>query len=138
MVTNEVVIADKNEPLINLQDAIQIALLHDVLEDTSITKEELLQHFNPQVVHGVDLMTKRKNQPIHEYLQRIKDGPKDIALIKICDRITNLQKPPTAWKSEKIIGYLEESNVILEMLGGGHIYAVNRLKLKIESYQQYI
>jgi (p)ppGpp synthase/HD superfamily hydrolase len=138
MVANEVLLADKNEPLINLNNAIQIALLHDVLEDTPITKNELQQTFTPEVAHGVDLLSKRKDQPIQEYLQKIKDGPKDIALIKMCDRITNLQKPPASWTSEKIAEYLEESKIILEMLGNSHIYAANRLKLKIEDYRQYI
>ena len=138
MVANEVLIADKNEPAINLENAIQIALLHDILEDTSITKEQLENHFSPQVAHGVDLLTKRKNQPIREYLQRIKEGPKDISLIKMCDRITNLQKPPSSWTSEKIAEYLEESKIILEMLGSSHTYAANRLKSKMESYKQYI
>ena len=138
MVANEVIMADKNVPVMNLKDAVQIALLHDVLEDTPVTKEELSRHFEPQVVHGVDLLTKRKGQPFHDYLQRIKEGPKDIAVIKMCDRIINLQKPPAAWPSSKIADYSDESEMILEMLGDGHVYAANRLKSKIEEYQQYI
>jgi Guanosine polyphosphate pyrophosphohydrolases/synthetases len=136
MVADEVFSADRIEPFSNIKDAVQIALLHDVLEDTPITKEEMLLHFSPEVVHGVDLLTKKDGLPLSEYFKGIKDGGRDVSAIKMCDRIINLQKPPKHWNADKIFEYYEESLVILEMFGESHLYVSKRLKLKIELYEE--
>jgi Guanosine polyphosphate pyrophosphohydrolases/synthetases len=136
MVADEVFSADRIEPFSNLKDAVQIALLHDVLEDTPVTKEEMLLHFSPEVVHGVDLLTKKDGLPLLEYFKGIKDGGRDVSAIKMCDRIINLQKPPTSWNADKILEYYEESLVILEMLGESHLYVSKRLEFKIRLYEE--
>ena len=136
MVADEVLAADRIEPFSNITDAVQIALLHDVLEDTPITKEEMLLHFSPEVVHGVDLLTKKDGLPLLKYFKGIKDGGRDVSAIKMCDRIINLQKPPASWNADKIFEYYEESKVILEMLGWSSAYISGRLKLKIELYEE--
>jgi len=136
MVADEVLAADRIEPFSNIKDAVQIALLHDVLEDTPITKEEMLLHFSPEVVHGVDLLTKKDGLPLSEYFKGIKDGGRDVSAIKMCDRIINLQKPPASWDANKIFEYYEESKVILEMLGWSSDYISGRLKMKIELYEE--
>ncbi|MDV0445752.1 hypothetical protein MmiAt1_13470 [Methanimicrococcus sp. At1] len=136
MVAAEVLAADRIEPLKNIKDAVQIALLHDVLEDTPVTKEEMLEHFDSSVVSGVDLLTKKDGQPLLEYLNGIHAGGSDIATIKMCDRIINLQKPPAHWGVEKIAEYYEESLKILEICGGRSEYVSGRLKRKIELYEE--
>ncbi|WNY29296.1 hypothetical protein MmiEs2_15220 [Methanimicrococcus stummii] len=136
MVAAEVLAADRVEPLSNIKTAVQIALLHDVLEDTPITKEEMLEHFDSKVVSGVDLLTKKDDQPLLKYLNEIRAGGSDIATIKMCDRIINLQKPPVHWGAEKIAEYYEESILILEICEGGSKYVSERLKRKIELYEE--
>jgi Guanosine polyphosphate pyrophosphohydrolases/synthetases len=136
MVADEVFSADRIEPFSNIKDAVQIALLHDVLEDTPITKEEMLLHFSPEVARGVDLLTKKDGLPLLEYFKGIKDGGRDVSAIKMCDRIINLQKPPAHWNADKIFEYYEESLVILEMFGWSSDYISSRLKLKIELYEE--
>ena len=136
MVAGEVFSADRIEPFSNLKDAVQIALLHDVLEDTPITEEEMLLHFSPEVIHGVDLLTKKDGLPLLEYFKGIKDGGRDVSAIKMCDRIINLQKPPASWNADKILEYYEESLVILEMFGWSSAYISGRLRLKIELYEE--
>ena len=136
MVADEVLSADRIEPFSNLKDAVQVALLHDVLEDTPITEEEMLLHFSPEVVHGVDLLTKKDGLPLLEYFKGIKDGGRDVSAIKMCDRIINLQKPPASWNADKIFEYYEESKVILEMFGWSNSYVSGRLKLKIGLYEK--
>ncbi|MDR0767147.1 MAG: hypothetical protein LBE57_01675 [Methanosarcinales archaeon] len=136
MVADEVLMADRIEPLSNLKDAVQIALLHDVLEDTPITKDEMLESFEPNVVHGVDLLTKKEGLPLSAYFQRIKDGDADVSVIKMCDRIINLQRPPVHWTAEDIAEYNEESLMILEMLGWSSEYVSKRLRVKVELYEK--
>jgi len=141
MVTNEVIFANQEEDVENLDVILQMALLHDVLEDTPTTVQELSLHFEQPVVDGVALLSKKCNGQkfsFAEYIDRLKGASKEVALVKLCDRITNLQRPPEFWKTEKILAYLQESKTILDALGGCHFYAARRLALKIDDYRQYL
>ena len=61
-----------------------IALLHDVVEDTKVTSEEILEKFGETIAHGVGLLTKKKGQSYLDYLLIIKEF-EDIASVKISD-----------------------------------------------------
>ena len=52
-----------------------VALLHDVVEDTSVTLEELAEVFPKEVVEAVTLMTHDRNVPYLDYVSKIKDNP---------------------------------------------------------------
>lgn len=52
-----------------------VALLHDVVEDTAITLEELAKEFPQQVVEAVALLTHQKEEPYFDYVRRIKENP---------------------------------------------------------------
>ncbi|MDR2944822.1 MAG: hypothetical protein LBU81_07085 [Methanosarcinales archaeon] len=136
MVADEVLAADRKRPFQNIKDAVSIALLHDVLEDTPVTKEEMLRRFEPAVVFGVDLLTKKEGLPLPDYLNGIKSGGSDISAVKMCDRIINLQKPPAHWGADKIEEYYDESVLILEILGESHDYVSKRLDMKIDLYEE--
>lgn len=50
-----------------------VAYLHDVLEDTSLTIEDLERFGFPKVVlHAVDVLTKRRGQSYQIYLEEVK------------------------------------------------------------------
>lgn len=66
-----------------------VAYLHDLLEDTNLTKEILLEQFPVEVVEAVQAITKKDNEPYNEYLEQVKKNP--IALIvKISDLTHNI------------------------------------------------
>lgn len=52
-----------------------VALLHDVVEDTDITLEELQSIFPKEVTDAVALMTHKKGEPYLEYVARIRNNP---------------------------------------------------------------
>lgn len=56
-------------------------------------------------------------------------------MVKLADRITNLQPPPHYWSREKIQNYKKEAELILEHLGTSNKYLADRLKEKIDGYQ---
>ena len=63
-------------------------LLHDVVEDTSVTLEELAVHFPSEVVDAVALLTHSSDMPYLEYVRQIKDNP--IArVVKLADLYHN-------------------------------------------------
>ena len=51
------------------------ALLHDVVEDTPITLEDLAQQFPAEVVNIVALLTHEEGADYFDYVRRIKDHP---------------------------------------------------------------
>jgi (p)ppGpp synthase/HD superfamily hydrolase len=71
-------------------------------------------------------------------LIRIKKLPKEVWAVKLADRITNLQSPPSHWDNEKKKTYIEEAQLILRELREGNVFLAKRLEGKIEEYGQYV
>ena len=141
-VAMEILITSRHTDNFNLELALKAALLHDILEDTGTTKEEFESHFGADVTHGVLALTKNEDLPkedqMADSLKRIKAQPLEIWAVKLADRITNLQKPPSTWSNEKKIKYHDEAQIILDTLGSGNAYLASRLSAKIKEYESYI
>lgn len=137
-VAMEVMYAAQNNKDLNEALMIQCALLHDTIEDAEISYEELVKEFGEAVAQGVQALSKNSNlnkkEAMEDSLNRIKSQPKEIWIVKMADRITNLQKPPVYWNDEKIRKYKEEAVLIYEELKEADLYTANRLKCKIENY----
>ena len=72
-----------------------VAWLHDVLEDTSVTREELRDHGIPEnVVAAVEALTKQAGSTYEENLQRVASN-KLARSVKIADMLSNLADSPT-------------------------------------------
>jgi (p)ppGpp synthase/HD superfamily hydrolase len=84
-------------------------------------RARIREEFGDRVVSGVDALTKDPALPKHERmkdsLRRIQDSPREVWLVKLADRITNLDPPPEEWSLDKRRRYLEEANEILATLG---------------------
>ena len=122
---------------------VQCALLHDVIEDTESTYEDVKDRFGVEVADGVQALSKdtdlpSKQEQMSDSLTRIKSQPKEVWMVKLSDRISNLMPPPDYWGREKIAAYRDEAIVILSELGEASALLANRLREKIENYQQYI
>ena len=58
------------------EDTTVVALLHDVVEDTTYTPEDLAaMGFNDRVIAAIRLMTHDENLPYMEYVAKIKENP---------------------------------------------------------------
>ena len=61
-------------------EAQAVAWLHDVVEDTPITLDDLRREgFSERVVEAVDAITKRKGEAFADYYERVKANP--VALV---------------------------------------------------------
>lgn len=50
-----------------------VGVLHDILEDTDITRNDLLNYgFSEDIVIAVEILTKHKNQRYMDYIENIK------------------------------------------------------------------
>ncbi len=137
-VAMEVLCAHQHQPFASPALAIQCALLHDTLEDTATKAEAIEAEFGAQVAAGVRALTKDgslpKDRKMSDSLARIRLQPVEIWAVKLADRITNLQPPPSKWTAEKIASYREEAREIHAALAPGHAFLGERLKRKIEAY----
>jgi (p)ppGpp synthase/HD superfamily hydrolase len=122
--------------------SIQCALLHDVIEDTDVKPEEIEKEFGQKVLNGVLALTKNnkinKEDRMKDSIKRIKEQGKEIACVKMADRITNLQKPPKYWNKDKIKKYMDEANLIYNELNSYSKFLGYRLKVKINEYEKYL
>ena len=72
-----------------------VAWLHDVLEDTTVSKYDLMVYGVPaDVIEAIEILTKKKNQPYGEYLKGVKENAMAKA-VKIADMKANLADSPT-------------------------------------------
>ena len=78
-----------------------------------------------------------KETQMADSLKRIIQQGKEVRMVKMADRINNLQKPPKHWNRAKMKRYQKEAQFMLEQLSGVHPYIEARLKQKIEAYKQY-
>ena len=87
-----------------------VAYLHDIVEDTDMTLNDLLivHRFNQEIVDAVDAITKRSDEIRKQYLVRCKQN--NIAhKVKIVDTLANLEASVTscdAWRVDKYVKQL--------------------------------
>lgn len=119
--------------------AIISALLHDAMEDAGVALDELSSRFGPEVAAGVAALSKDPALPdkaakMADSLERIVQQPREIWMVKMADRITNLQAPPAYWTLEKKQAYRAEAQLIHDALHSASPFLARRLQQKIDSY----
>ena len=65
-----------------------VALLHDVVEDTAVTLEELAKEFPAEVVEAVDLLTHKDGVDYFDYVRAIRTNH-TAAMVKLADLTHN-------------------------------------------------
>jgi (p)ppGpp synthase/HD superfamily hydrolase len=140
-VAMEVIFASFHSKNFDTIFAVQLALLHDTIEDTSASFEELENSFGVELANGVLALSKDKTIDkefrLIDSLNRIRTQPMEVWAVKLADRITNLQAPPKHWSPEKVEAYHREASIILEKLKGCNDYLEARLESKISEYRNY-
>lgn len=125
---------------VNLEKVMVLALLHDSIEDTSATYEEINAIFGKDIANGVFALTKDEALPYEmrmvDSLERIKKESVEVSIVKLADRIFNLKDIPLMWDNSKIKSYKEQSVLILNELGSVSNFMANRLKEKIDNYHK--
>ena len=122
--------------------AITEALLHDTIEDTDIKYDDIYTSFGIDIAEAVDALTKDKNlskkEQMADSMNRLLTQNYEVQMVKLADRITNMQKPPEHWDSDKIYKYNKEAKFILSCLKNSNAYLSARLEEKISEYRVYI
>jgi (p)ppGpp synthase/HD superfamily hydrolase len=141
-VAMEVTHAIVQSPPCDADLAVQCALLHDVLEDTEATHDQLVEQFGPAVAAGVLALSKDttlpKEEQLADSLRRIRLQPREVWMVKLADRITNLYHPPFYWGNDKILAYQQEARFIWEQLHEANDALSRRLLEMISRYPQFL
>lgn len=135
--------AQRGDPVERPDLAIMSALLHDVVEDTQVPLRELRERFGPAVADGVAALSKDpsvgdKPAQMRDSLARIEAQPREIWMVKLADRINNLEAPPHYWSQEKIRGYRDEARLIHARLAAACPVLEARLRERIEAYGRFV
>lgn len=86
-----------------------IALLHDVLEDSDYTYEDLEKEFGSFLIDKVQLLTKSKGYDMNIYMDNIADDLYCLK-VKLSDRIDNIKSLPNCPDSNKQRKYISETH----------------------------
>jgi GTP diphosphokinase / guanosine-3',5'-bis(diphosphate) 3'-diphosphatase len=117
-----------NEGNIADETVLLAAVLHDTVEDTDTSHDEVMQTFGHEVAKIVAEVTddkslskdERKQQQI-EHARHISEGAK---LVKLADKICNLRDivatPPADWGIERKRQYFAWSKLVVDEVRGVH------------------
>jgi len=104
------------------------AVLHDTIEDTETTKEEITELFNAEVCGYVLEVTDDKSLPKAarkqkqiEHAPHLSNGAKQVKLADKISNITDVMKnPPAGWSLERRIEYIEWGEKVVAGLRGAN------------------
>jgi (p)ppGpp synthase/HD superfamily hydrolase len=72
-------------------DLQSISFMHDVLEDSTVTENELRKLFSSHIVDAVVALTKKEGQPHDDYLKQVKANKMALA-VKLADIEDNVSR----------------------------------------------
>ena len=137
-VAAEVIAGLEREPLGDGDLAVTCALLHDTIEDTATTYDDVAAAFGAAVADGVRALSKDaalpKAEQLGDSLRRIRAQPHEVWAVKLADRIVNLGPPPPRWSADKRRAYRAEGYEIADALGSAHAYLGARLRERADRY----
>ncbi len=140
------------------EDVIISALLHDTLEDTDYTIDELQEDFGGKVREIVEAVTEPKSTPENRvsfkerkrvYAEQLKKGPKEAVLVAAADKIHNFRTLVEDYTDahdrfmqdfgknfdERLEAYQVIANVINNRLDGRILAEFNHV---FEEYKQFL
>ena len=102
------------------------ALLHDTIEDTETTGEEIEGEFGPEVRRLVEQVTDDKSLPKADrkraQVEHAAHVDPKAKLVKLADKICNLRdvavSPPVGWSVERRREYFDWSRSVIDQLRG--------------------
>ena len=104
------------------------AILHDTIEDTETTADELSHHFGDHISTIVMEVSDDKSQPRAVRKARQITGARQASpeakLVKLADKISNLRdlldSPPAHWSPQRKADYVLWSRQVVDALRGTH------------------
>jgi len=117
-----------NEGGVNDVEVLCAALLHDTVEDTATTHEELVDAFGARIARIVAEVTDDKKLPKADrkrlQIEHAASLSPEAKLVKLADKICNLrdvaQRPPASWDLARRREYFDWAKRVVDGLRGVH------------------
>lgn len=108
--------------------AVVAGLLHDTIEDTETTREELAAAFGEAVAGVVVELSDDTSRPKAErkraQVERARHASPSAKLVKMADKISNLRSlahsPPAGWPRERLLEYVDWAVSVVAGLRGAN------------------
>jgi GTP diphosphokinase / guanosine-3',5'-bis(diphosphate) 3'-diphosphatase len=118
-----------NEARVHDVLVLMAALLHDTIEDTDTTAEELKAHFGSSVAHIVAEVTDdkslKKSERKRQQIIHASGISAQAKLVKLADKICNLRDmsaaPPAAWTVDRKREYFDWAKQVVDQMRGAHL-----------------
>jgi GTP pyrophosphokinase len=116
------------------------ALLHDVIEDSNITREDIGETFGEAIAEIVWLLTKFEDVGLAEYLARIEAAAHTGApIVKLCDRLDNLRSVVDTHRLEKKRRYISTTEQLyLPLAARTNRYLHDELFRSLEAARKHV
>ena len=117
-----------NEGNVSEEAVLIAAILHDTIEDTETTADELRQHFGDAITTIVLEVTDDKLlEKVERKRLQVEHAPhisREAKLVKLADKICNLRdiatSPPANWPLERKQAYFDWAKAVVDGLRGVH------------------
>ncbi|MGA8892299.1 MAG: HD domain-containing protein [Anaeromyxobacteraceae bacterium] len=145
-VAMEVIAATEGAKGVDRDLAVACTVLHDTIEDADARSQmdvraEILEGFGREVLAGVEALTKDEAVPkaerMADSLRRIREQPREVWIVKLADRLTNLEPPPRGWDVDRKRRYLSEAREILDALADASPVLRVRFEARLREYATY-
>ena len=98
------------------EDEVCVALLHDVLEDSDVSLDELQREgFGTEVIEALKLLTHERNVPYMEYIENIKSNPIAVK-VKLADLKHNSDITRLNEVDDKVLERIEKYRRAIDLL----------------------
>lgn len=116
------------------------ALLHDVIEDSPITRRQIAEMFGEEIAEIVWLLTKFDDVSLPAYLAAIEAASETgAALVKLCDRLDNLRFLAHSPKAEKKRRYIRTTtDYYLPMAARTNKYLYDEISRWLEEARNHV
>jgi guanosine-3',5'-bis(diphosphate) 3'-pyrophosphohydrolase len=117
-----------NEAGISDIDVLTAAILHDTVEDTETTEQELIAEFGARIANIVMEVSDEKSLTKEKRKQLQIDHAADISteakLVKFADKISNVRdiasSPPIGWSLQRQQEYFDWAKQVIDRMRGTH------------------
>jgi GTP pyrophosphokinase len=135
-----VAIALVDELQIHSPSLVCSALLHDVIEDSPTTREEIARGFGEEIARIVWLLTKFEDVSLGDYLDAIEGAAETGApIVKLCDRLDNLRSLANSPKVEKKYRYIRTTEYFyLPLASRTNAYLYNEISRLLEDVRAQV
>ena len=91
----------------------QVAWLHDVVEDTHVTIDRILENFGGVVAVAVQFLSKQEGQAYEDYIKLVRSNPIAL-LVKKADTLCNLIQSTLQGNRKRIMKYTKQLQLLTE------------------------